>query len=532
MSNKSYRGPLPKPDSLGRWRPVVGRSTDGKPQRFYVGNKRDTAEAEARRRLDYIRDLYDRQCAEHRINHWAPSLIPWAMRLAAGPPILVSASDRTKTNAGQAAEEVNIVHRLRSWGIPIEFVDPELEASGYGFLRSRIEEEVNRAIHQALGRLGADWGTGIIEQVRQQAIPANPLDAEARTLHEALDARRDHLEATGKRNQNGDLATRIGKCRDRLTYLKQHHEDMPLWQLNLPAIERMAAYWRNRPKTRKGTRSSWDHAHDMLKEFFRFLDWLDTHPACKWDKPKGIDGIPRSPIKLPEDENPEAFQTARKKTYTPEQLAIIARHTDSFGRALIGVCVNCAFGASEVGQWSSNRYLIHKAHPHANTLGIQSTDADSWVVGSRPKTGVYGEHLLWPQVADAVAQFLDGRAVLPITRQGTAWYRTHSSNPQTNFNRWWNDLLDRVGKQHETFPHLPFGSLRDVLPDILRREFSGEVASICLQHGRVGEDDLLKCYANVPYRKLFDATRQLEKTFRPLLDALAGATTTDAPHIG
>jgi hypothetical protein len=505
---------------LGRWRPVVGRSTTGKPQRFYVGNKRDTTEAEARRRLDYIRDLYDRQCAEHHVNHWAPSLVPWAMRLASGPPILVYATDYAKTHTAEAAEQVNIVHRLQSWGVPIQIADPELEASGYRFLRSRIEDEVNRAIEQALSRLGAGWGSGIVEQVRQQAIPANPLDAETRTLHEALDDRRDHLRATGKRNQNGDLVTRVGKCCDRLSYLKQHHEDMALWQLNLPTVERMAAYWRNRPPTKKGSRTSWDHAHDMLKELFRFLTWLENDPSYKWDKPKGLDGIPRSPVRLPEDENQEAFQTARKKTYTPEQLAIIAQHTDAFGRAIIGICINCAFGASEVGQWNSNRYSIRKTHPHAKILGIQSTDNDSWVVGPRPKTGVYGEHWLWPTVADAVAPFLDGRSVLPITGRRTPWYRTHSSNPQSKFNRWWSALLDRVKKQHADIPRLPFGSLRDVLPDVLRREFSDEVASMCLQHGRLGEDELLKCYANVPFRKLFDATKQLESYFRPLLDVL------------
>jgi hypothetical protein len=531
MPTKSYRGALPKPDSLGRWRPVVGRSKDGTPQRFQVGNKRDTTEAEAHRRLDYIRDLYDRQCVEHGIDHWAPCLVSWAMRLASGPPILVSASDYSKTNAGQAAEEVNIVQRLLSWGVPIQIVDPELEASGYRFLRSRVEEEVNRAISQALGNLGASWGPGIIEQVRQQAIPANPLDAETRTLHEALDARRDHLKATGKKNQNGDLATRVGKCCDRLTYLKQHHEDMALWQLNLPAIEKIAAYWRNRPPTKRRTRTSWDHAHDMLKELFRFLTWLDNHPGYKWEKPKGLEGIPRSPIKLPEDENQEAFQTEKKKTYTPEQLAIIARHTDAFGRALIGICVNCAFGASEVGQWSSSRYLIHKLHPHAKLLGIESTDHDSWVAGPRPKTAIYGEHLLWPEVADALAPFLDGRPVLPVTGRGTPWYRTHSSNPQTKFNRWWTALLDRVRKHHADFPRMPFGSLRDVLPNVLRRDFSDEVASICLQHGHIGEDQILKCYANVPFRKLFDASKQLEKTFRPLLDVLGNAMTTDAIHI-
>ncbi|MGD0901000.1 MAG: hypothetical protein ABR915_24475, partial [Thermoguttaceae bacterium] len=62
MRPRSNRGGLPKPDSLGRWRPEVGVDHEGTRVRFQVGNKRDTTEAEALKRLNAIRDLYDRQC--------------------------------------------------------------------------------------------------------------------------------------------------------------------------------------------------------------------------------------------------------------------------------------------------------------------------------------------------------------------------------------------------------------------------------------------------------------------------------------
>jgi hypothetical protein len=536
MLSKSYRGTLPKPDSQGRWRPVVGRSDLDKPQRFTVGNKRDTTEAEAQRRLDHIRDLYDRQCAEYGIDYWTPWALPFAFRLAKGPPIRMDASDANcrrpegqpldpafVPKPPQTGEDVSTFFKLKSWGIPVEIADPQLSNSGYGFLRNQIAVEVNQAVEQAVGTLRRRWKPETIDGVRKDVLPENFAEAETRTLHEALDAYSQHLDDTGKRDQNGDLSSRTRKCQDRLRYLKDHHENCPLWKLNLPHIQKMAAYWQNRPTTRKLTRCSWDHAHDMLKELFRFFSWLDDHPAYKWEMPKGAGKISRSPNALPEDDRKEAFQTVNKPTFTPQQLALIAEQADSFGKALIGVCVNCAFGASEVGQWSTNFYRIKKSHPHASKVGIKSTDADSWVVGPRPKTGVYGEHLLWSEVASAVAPFFDGRAVLPITNQGTPWYQTHRSNPQTKFGKWWSDLLDRVEKKRSDFPRLPFGSLRDLLPDILRREFSDEIASICLQHGEVGGDELLKCYANVPFRKLFDATRQLEPMFRPFLEAVAPA---------
>ena len=86
----------------------------------------------------------------------------------------------------------------------------------------------------------------------------------------------------------------------------------------------------------------------MIKELWRFLNWLDSHPDFRWKKPPGLEHIDRKPISLPKDDNGVAFQTITKETYSPDQLATILRHTDVFGKALIGVCVNCAFGQSEV----------------------------------------------------------------------------------------------------------------------------------------------------------------------------------------
>jgi len=333
----------------------------------------------------------------------------------------------------------------------------------------------------------------------------------------------NHFDDTGERDANGDLKTSLRKTKEYLEYLKKHHEDVPIWKLDLPTIDKMAAYWKNRPKTKKAERCSWDHAHGMTKVLFRFLAWLDSSPAYKWESPKGIDKISRTPVRFPEEgKNGGAFQTTHKRTYTPEQLATLCQFTEDFGRVLIGVCVNCAFGAAEVGQWTTDRFILQKAHPHADKLGIESTDEDSWIVGPRPKTGIYGEHLLWREVATAATPFLDGRPVLPMTKNGKPWYRTHAKNPQSTFGNWWSGLLNRVQKSHKEFPRLPFGTLRDVLPDILRRDYTDEIASISLQHGKLGEDELLKCYANMPFGKLFEATRQLEPLFHPLLDAIAG----------
>ena len=395
--------------------------------------------------------------------------------------------------------------------------EPTAYGEGLNAHSDQLQAVVQKLVAEEMAKQTGMRGA-VAEKV---SLPIDPMAmAETAMLHQAIDAYSLHLKNTGKTDEDGNLVARVNKCRDRLRYLKQTHKDLPLWKLDLTQLSEIVAHWRNRPRTQKGNRCSKLHAQDMLKELWRFLKWLDSYPSYRWKKPQGFEDIDRTPIALPQDDNGAAFQTITKETYSPEQLAKILRHTDTFGKALVGVCVNCAFGQSEVGQWSTSRILLDTPHPHAEKIGITTCEADSWIVGPRPKTGKYGEHLLWPEVADAVRPLLDGREVLPVTPKGTWWYRRHSKNPQTQFSNWWKELITKVQNGFPEFPFLPFGTLRDVLPDILRNRYSDDVASLALQHGSLGEDQLLKCYANLPFRKLFEATKELQGQFRPMLDAL------------
>ena len=483
--------------------------------RFTVGDNR-TSRAEMLRRLNLIRTLYEKQCDRTKISSWLGWTYKVARKIAAGLPI-------TDECIGcDPAHLSGVIAQLREWGIQVTVNNATAYAEGLEIHRQQITSLVQTLVAEAFAKQRRLKGA--VADVA--TLPNDPLAmVETATMHEALEARRKYLTETGKKDGQGNLVARVRKCQDRLRYLREHHANIPLWKLDLPTIEKMAAYWRNRPTTRQGNRCSREHARDMLKELWRFLGWLEDQPNYRWQKPKGTDKISRSTAKLPQDNGEAAFQTTHKETYTPEQLAIIAQHANNFGKALIGLCVNCAFGAAEVGQCPIQKFLLNKAHPHADKLGIDSTDEDSWVVGPRPKTSVYGEHWLWPQVAKAVSLFLDGRAVLPVDKNGNSWYKTYRSNPQTLFFDWWKKLLDKVQQeekkhQHPEFPRLPFGSLRDTLPNVLRARYSDEVASMALQHGQTGDDDLLKCYANTPFGKLFRATQELTAYFKPFLERL------------
>jgi hypothetical protein len=209
-------------------------------------------------------------------------------------------------------------------------------------------------------------------------------------------------------------------------------------------------------------------------------------------------------------------------TYTVEELTTIAKRCNQFEKAVLGVCVNCAFGASEVGQWKMDDYLFRTKHRYEKEIGMETTSQDCWIVGFRPKKPVYGEHLIWEEVAKAVEPFFDSREVLPISKIGKPWYRPQSKNAQAKFANWWSDKIKAIQIDEPDFRYLPFGSLRDLLPNLLEREYNKEVADMCLHHGDV-EHDILKCYSNVPFRKLFRATEELKPMFQPFLVELKNA---------
>lgn len=513
MSKRAYRGGVPKPDKRGYYRPEVGAV------RFTVGHKSEVSEGEAKRRLEAIRELFNRQAGSSE-SDWHSTALDIAKQLARGQsPVVIppaAEDDNPVTEHVRGRIYGYQVREARKW-LPHVAIDEPLHQKEVASQRDWLRQEVQRTISELQG--------GVVEEAKR-AAPADidPSKLELRSFFAALNAYRERLKKVGKRDSAGNLSTRVRKQIDRLRYIKEHQQkDFPLWQLDYAELDEITAYWANRPPTRKGKRCSREHARDMLKDWWAFLRWLDKDSQWLWRFPERAEELKRPPVKLPEDNTSEPFSTINKPTYSPNQLAIIAEEADDFGRALIALCVNCAFGASEVGQWSTKLYVIRKAHPHAATIGFRSSDTDSWITGKRPKTGVYGEHLLWPEVAEAILPFLDGRPVLPVTKKGSLWYRTHSSNPQTAFGRWWSRLVVKAKRKNPDLPEYPFGSLRDTFPDVIRSEIKGggEIASLCLHHGSTTNDDLLNLYTKLPFRRLFEATEELREKLLPLLQALS-----------
>ena len=339
-----------------------------------------------------------------------------------------------------------------------------------------------------------------------------------------------------------DQLTLYGNLRlERVERFKDHHPDIPLSSLNYDLCEEMIRHWRQRPPHKKsGKATGKDNARHHISELDRFFDWLDQTDRFAWTKPRGIERIDRK-LRETDEERARKLSAIQKETYTVDELAVLNRHATPVERLLLYVGLNCAMGAAELGRLRLCDFILLCKHEHASRLDFDSSEADSFLRCLRAKTTVFGEWLLWPETVQMVQWSIARRkkipdfgptAVLVASESGAPWYSEGSKNPQVRFTNVWNDLIRRVRKEkeHQDFRRLPFGTLRDTLPDIIRHRFGDELASLCVAHGNAFRgDSLLDCYTNRPFGRLHKAIRELHLHFVPMF-AAAPADPTAQPR--
>jgi hypothetical protein len=254
----------------------------------------------------------------------------------------------------------------------------------------------------------------------------------------------------------------------------------------------------------------------------RFFRWLDATDQYQWAMPRGLE---RTTRKVPKTDAEKRLSAITVETYSVEELAVLNRHALPVERFLLYAGLNCAMGAAELGRLQAEDVLRNHRHEFADRLHFDSTEADSFVRFLRPKTGVFGEWWLWGPTA-RMFDWATGRAgrigskVLCVTEAGHPWYNEESTNSQATFANVWARLLNRVRKSHPEFRRLPFGSLRDTLPDLMRHRFDDELASLCLAHGSpFRQDSLLECYGSKPFGRLHKALRAMEAVMAPVFEA-------------
>lgn len=414
----------------------------------------------------------------------------------------------------KCAEYVQMLRVRQAEHPSLEIVPSEEEMYAYGVgLNRAFETAVVKNMEKHFSELG------VLSSERRY-----PEQIVAGTLHEAFDAYVERIKSTGHRLSDNTLKYSQRKRIKYVQVLKEQHEDRPLMMMtDFDSIEDMLGHWGKRPEYAKGKRYNPTSARHRLKELQRFLKWLDRTSEFNWQLPPKADTIRVEFVELEEDHASSELLT--KKVYTPQQLGVIARYAKDLDRLLLLSGVNCAFGAAEVGRLITNEVLLRHEHEYAERLHFATTAKDSFIRFMRPKSGMFGEWLLWQETADILewgvrrAEKL-GTSFLVTRESGVMLYQEKNQNPQAGFANRWKKLIKRIQKEDSEFPYLPFGSLRDTLPDVLRHRYSDDLASICLAHKTVYKpDNLLEAYGNKPFGRLHNAIRELRDHFEPMLSA-------------
>lgn len=519
-----------KIDSRGDYRPYIGVRKDGKQQRFNLG--RDLAEAERRR--DRIQRLFAESVAAlasfRHPPYWSEAALQAAKMIADGFDQVVIPPPATLNEIAPPGYDLGDYdpcwaplnpaalvwsHAVATRLYPsVKWVLPEggvgREAVREGQLRFEIQAQRQAKL------LGA-------------APPTNPV---AGTLHQALDRYDHYLENEASRTIS--FATKENR-RAQVRNLKSSHEDIPLGFLDLAACQQLFDYWRHRPERKSGENGERYGARTVrhpISELTMFFDWLHSTADFAWRKPEDFDTLDKTIVR--DKSKRSILELVGKPTFTVEQLSLINTHCNRLERLLLYLGLNCGFGAAESGRLEPDDIFIRKPNPLAHLwkgrTDFSVSEDDSWIAYLRPKTGVAGCWWLWPETVAALEEWQTDRpdSTTPriiVTEKGTSLYREESRNGQSGFNNLWTRLRDRIrreeGKKGNAIdlPDLPFGTLRDQFADWAVHQGEDEASSIGLAHGKPFKDDLLVCYANLPFPRLFKVQRRYREYLKPMLDA-------------
>ena len=526
----SVRKRVLKPDQMGRYRPYLGYRIDGKQPRFNLG----TDKLEAERRFNRLFELWAENVVAAGEETWSPLALSFALQVADGKRrIEYPLSSQILDAEDPAAEYAQVIHveRERFPSLDIVAAEPEIYSAGLRRNENLVGGEIEE-LQSRLQRLGA--------LAPKQQLPEKLV---AGRLFEAFDAYAEE-DVMGHNVWAGSNRLKQSGHRrlEMIARFKERHKDMPLSFLRQDACKMLIRYWCKRPpkKNRKtgkldGPPVAVKTARHHRKELDRFFQWLDATERFGWALPRGFRKIDRS-IGQTEEEFTQRMSVIQKDTYTVDELAVLNRHATPVERLFLYVGLNCGMGAAELGRVIAADILLRQRHSFHAQLNFTSTDQDCFLRYLRPKTGVFGEWLLWPETIQILEWGLErsrrfGSELLFVSERGEPWYNELSSkNPQAKFTNVFNALIKRVQKSEPEFRRLPFGTLRDTLPNILRIHHSSEMASICLAHGSTFRGDkLIDCYTNKPFGRFHDLMRTSREYLAPVFDAAPADPT--APQI-
>jgi len=526
VKKRTYRTKRPKADSRGNTRSYIGNA------KFDFGKANQLSDQEFERRAIAVKEIFDKQCTQYEVDYWLDWVLPFVKKMAAGDQPVFDVSSYASANAGQAVEEATLIGHLRQIGIPIEPNDPQTIFVGETRLKQIVDEQIRRIVDESLKTVQQrhDLPVELRDRLSLQG-PIDPATSELRSFHEALTAYRRYIDKTGKRNEKRQLADSPQNYKDWSKRLQEHHDDFPIWEMTKERLEEMFAYWRNRPVSKHTEgRMSYIYTKHILDCFWAVCTWLDEASDWKWEKPRGVNRISRVPNKLESDRKKKQVRRVSSSIYTPDELAIIANNLDNYGKLFLGLSVNCGMQPAESGRVEVLDFF--ESHPETKALG-------GWIIFDRPKTGEYGEWILWPEVAELVRWGVQRAKRLNVERllvsdKLVPWYKDGTRNPTTQIGKWWQaipsksdpheGIVTRLSRKLDGFPRHTLVYLRKILPSHIRPKFGKELADLAnarsIGEGGTVRGSITDRYADRRYEQLAEAIRELQTDFRPFLEAL------------
>jgi hypothetical protein len=104
--------------------------------------------------------------------------------------------------------------------------------------------------------------------------------------------------------------------------IKEHAQDIPLFQFGETEILHLIEYWRKRPITRKDRPASPDMVKDAIKLIRAFVRWLNMEKRFGWKTPEGLD-FPRAKVELTHLEKDQRANPNQVKTYSPNEIGTL-----------------------------------------------------------------------------------------------------------------------------------------------------------------------------------------------------------------
>ncbi|WP_339735029.1 hypothetical protein [uncultured Gimesia sp.] len=497
-----------KRDNRGNYSTRIGYKEGKNQPRFNLGKDKQQAE----QRYNILRNLYEENLAKIRRDNkrwkidipeiWNKRILRYAKQIEKGN--YESIFDHIPTE-----EPDDYVIRFREF--QADFPSLRLAPFDFVFFADGVRK-LEQLEYQRTDSFYHDLKRSFVVTPERE-VPDKVI---AGTFYEAIDAYIADINKNGEKLSDGMLKP---SQRKRVQYSEKlkEHSDCSLSQLNYDKCNEFFSYWRNRPLGKRGTQLTKSSAKHQIDELTRLFKWLDSSSQFAWELPRNFENLSKKIVTTEEDHSTASLIT--KNSYSPEQLAKLYKAGDSFEQLLLLVGLNCAFGAAEFGRLTFDEVLFNYDHEYKALLKFETTKADSFLRALRPKTGVFGEWYLWKETVTALHYGIErakkaGSPYIACRENGKRLYNESVANPQQATASIWNDLVAKVQKNDTGFPHLPYGSLRDTIPDLLRQEGKSELANLSLAHGKPFKaDTLLDCYGNKPYGRLHDALREYRNYF-------------------